>query len=103
MRRLYFVEPIVAIYAFASFLVFPLVQQYVYRRLWQDLTNSSYPVSDNSSRCGPTTGGNHSNQHEVSPPIMCFFLFYGCMHVTPGKQDTLVVQCKMWWWSDCHM
>lgn len=89
-------EPIVAIYAFASFLVFPLVQQYVYRRLWQDLTNSSYPVSDNSSRCAPTNGSNHSNQHEVSAPVMCFFfVFYGCMHVTSGNQGTLARECKM--------
>uniref|UniRef100_A0A671RI10 Uncharacterized protein n=1 Tax=Sinocyclocheilus anshuiensis TaxID=1608454 RepID=A0A671RI10_9TELE len=51
MKRLYFIEPIVAIYAFASFMVYPLVQQYVYRRLWLEITNSSYPVSDNTSHC----------------------------------------------------
>lgn len=66
MKRLHYVEPIVAIYAFSSFMIFPLVQQYVYRRLWQDLTNSSYPVSDNSSRCAPTNGSNQTSQHEVS-------------------------------------
>ncbi|MEQ2157282.1 hypothetical protein GOODEAATRI_000260 [Goodea atripinnis] len=53
MKRLYLVEPVVALYAFSSFLIYPLVQQYVYRRLWQQLTNTTYPVSDNTSRCAP--------------------------------------------------
>lgn len=64
MKRLYLVEPLVALYAFSSFLMFPLIQQYVYRRLWQELTNSSFPATDNSSRCDETSG-NQSSQHEV--------------------------------------
>uniref|UniRef100_A0A672K981 Uncharacterized protein n=1 Tax=Sinocyclocheilus grahami TaxID=75366 RepID=A0A672K981_SINGR len=62
MKRLYFIEPIVAIYAFASFMVYPLVQQYVYRRLWLEITNSSYPVSDNTSHCAAnsTSHSRHS-------------------------------------------
>lgn len=65
MKRLYFIEPIVAIYAFASFMVYPLVQQYVYRRLWLEITNSSYPVSDNTSQCAANST-NHSRQQDVS-------------------------------------
>lgn len=64
MKRLFLVEPVVALYAFSSFLIYPLVQQYVYRRFWQQLTNATFPISDNTSRCT----GNSSNQssyHEV--------------------------------------
>uniref|UniRef100_A0A4W5LFU0 Uncharacterized protein n=1 Tax=Hucho hucho TaxID=62062 RepID=A0A4W5LFU0_9TELE len=63
MKGLFLVEPLVAFYAFANFLVYPLVPQYVYRRLWQELTNTTYPVSDNTSRCDPA---NTSSHHEVS-------------------------------------
>ena len=67
MKGLYLVEPVVALYAFSSFLIYPLVQQYVYRRLWQDLTNTSYPISDDTSRCAAANdSGNHSSYHEVS-------------------------------------
>lgn len=40
-----------ALYAFSSFLIYPLVQQYVYRRFWEQLTNTTYPGADNTSRC----------------------------------------------------
>lgn len=65
MKGLYLVEPVVAVYAFASFMVYPLVQQYVYRRLWQQITNTSYPAIDTSSQCD-TNSSNHSSQYEVS-------------------------------------
>lgn len=65
MKGLYLVEPVVALYAFACFIVYPLVQQYVYRRLWQQITNTSYPVIDSSSQCG-TNISNQSSQYEVS-------------------------------------
>lgn len=70
MKGLYLVEPLVAFYAFSSFLMYPLIQQYVYRRLWQELTNSSFPATDNNSRCAETSN-NQSSQHEVS----CFIGF----------------------------
>ncbi|KAL2094299.1 hypothetical protein ACEWY4_009018 [Coilia grayii] len=92
MKKLYFVEPIVAIYAFASFLIFPLVQQYVYRRLWRDLTNSSYPVSDNSSRCAPTNGSNHSSQHEeVQRAASLFSLYSELFSMIPSLIVTLIL------------
>lgn len=65
MRGLFLVEPVVALYAFSSFLIYPLVQQYVYRQLWQQLTNTTYPISDNASRCTQDSG-NQSSYHEVS-------------------------------------
>lgn len=65
MKGLFLVEPVVALYAFSSFLIYPLVQQYVYRQLWQQLTNSTYPISDNASRCTQESN-NQSSIHEVS-------------------------------------
>lgn len=66
MKGLFLVEPVVALYAFSSFLIYPLVQQYVYRRLWQDLTNTTYPISDNTSRCATNSSSNQSGYNEVS-------------------------------------
>lgn len=70
MKGLYLVEPVVALYAFSSFLMYPLIQQYVYRRLWQELTNSSFPAADNISRCGENSSS-ESSHHEVR----VFFFF----------------------------
>lgn len=66
MKRLFLVEPAVGLYAFSGFLVYPLVQQYVYRRLWQDITNTTYPASDSVSRCATNSSSNESSYHEVS-------------------------------------
>lgn len=66
MKGLFLVEPVVGLYSFSAFLIFPLVQQYVYRRLWQELTNTTYPASDNTSRCAPNNNTNHSSYHQVS-------------------------------------
>uniref|UniRef100_A0A3B4ZN05 Uncharacterized protein n=1 Tax=Stegastes partitus TaxID=144197 RepID=A0A3B4ZN05_9TELE len=67
MKRLSLVEPVVALYAFSSFLIYPLVQQYVYRRLWQQLTNTTYPISGNTSRCAANSSSNHSVFQQVGP------------------------------------
>lgn len=66
MRGLYLVEPVVAMFAFSSYLMYPLLQQYVYRRLWQQLTNTTYPASSNSHRCGTNSSSNQSSDYEVS-------------------------------------
>lgn len=63
MKGLFLVEPVVALYAFSSFLIYPLVQQYVYRRFWEQLTNSTYPAADNTSRC--LENSSQSRYHEV--------------------------------------
>ncbi|XP_036381082.1 solute carrier family 46 member 3 [Megalops cyprinoides] len=91
MKGLYLVEPIVAIYAFASFLVFPLVQQYVYRRLWQELTNTTYPVADDISRCA-TNSSNHSSYHEeVQKAASLFSLYSELFSMIPSLIVTLIL------------
>ncbi|XP_044077491.1 solute carrier family 46 member 3 [Siniperca chuatsi] len=76
MKGLFLVEPVVALYAFSSFLIYPLVQQYVYRRLWQQLTNTTYPISDNNSRCAANSSSNHSSYHEVVQRQASLFSLY---------------------------
>nr|XP_033805552.1 solute carrier family 46 member 3-like [Geotrypetes seraphini]XP_033805553.1 solute carrier family 46 member 3-like [Geotrypetes seraphini]XP_033805554.1 solute carrier family 46 member 3-like [Geotrypetes seraphini]XP_033805555.1 solute carrier family 46 member 3-like [Geotrypetes seraphini]XP_033805556.1 solute carrier family 46 member 3-like [Geotrypetes seraphini]XP_033805557.1 solute carrier family 46 member 3-like [Geotrypetes seraphini]XP_033805558.1 solute carrier family 46 member len=51
MKKLLLVEPVVAIYSFASFMTYPLIQQYVYRSLWEEVNNSSFKNSLNISHC----------------------------------------------------
>ncbi|KAM6985193.1 lysosomal proton-coupled steroid conjugate and bile acid symporter SLC46A3 [Aplochiton taeniatus] len=92
MKGLFLVEPLVAFYAFASFLVYPLVPQYVYRRLWQELTNSSYPVSDNTSRCAANASGNHSNlMEEVQKQASLFSLYSELLTLIPSLTVTLLL------------
>lgn len=61
MGRVFLIEPVVGVYAFAMFMTYPLVQQYVYRRQWEKIIGSPYPTVLNISHCG----GNLSTQHGV--------------------------------------
>ncbi|XP_076876272.1 lysosomal proton-coupled steroid conjugate and bile acid symporter SLC46A3 [Brachyhypopomus gauderio] len=91
MKGQYFVEPIVAVYAFANFLLYPLVQQYVYRRLWQDITNTSYPVSDTSSQCA-TNRSNHSQlREEVQKAASMFSMYSDLFSMIPSLLVTLML------------
>ncbi|KAM9846597.1 lysosomal proton-coupled steroid conjugate and bile acid symporter SLC46A3 [Aulostomus maculatus] len=94
MKGLFLVEPVVALYAFSSFLIYPLVQQYVYRRLWQELTNSTYPISDNTSRCAPTNSSS-SNQsshfEEVQRQASLFSLYAEVFSTIPSLVVTLML------------
>ncbi|KAI2659799.1 Solute carrier family 46 member 3 [Labeo rohita] len=90
MKGLYFIEPIVAIYAFASFMVYPLVQQYVYRRLWQEITNSSYPVSDNTSQCAKNASHNRQ-QDEVQKAASLFSMYSDLSSMIPSLIVTLLL------------
>ncbi|XP_017345535.1 solute carrier family 46 member 3 [Ictalurus punctatus] len=91
MKGLYLVEPVVAVYAFASFMVYPLVQQYVYRRLWQQITNTSYPELGTSSQCD-TNSSNHSSQHEeVQKATSLFSMYSELFSMIPSLLVTLVL------------
>ncbi|XP_029028971.1 solute carrier family 46 member 3 [Betta splendens] len=91
MKGLFLVEPVVALYAFSSFLIYPLVQQYVYRRLWQELTNTTYPASDNTSRCA-TNSSNQSSYHEMVQRQASLFSLYSELFSTiPSLFVTLML------------
>lgn len=64
MKGLYLVEPAVGLYSFSCFLIFPLTQQFVYRRLWKDVTNTTYPEFDNITRCTNSSGSNGTSYEE---------------------------------------
>ncbi|XP_046906378.1 solute carrier family 46 member 3 [Hypomesus transpacificus] len=88
---LFLVEPLVAFYGFASFLVYPLVPQYVYRRLWQELTNTTYPVSDNTSRCSANASNHSSHHEEVQKAASLFSLYTELFSMIPSLVVTLIL------------
>lgn len=51
MRKVLCVEPVIFIYIFASSLTSPLVQQFIYRRLWEQEYNSTFVSDSNVSHC----------------------------------------------------
>ncbi|XP_071362369.1 lysosomal proton-coupled steroid conjugate and bile acid symporter SLC46A3 [Trachinotus anak] len=91
MKGLFLVEPVVALYAFSSFLIYPLVQQYVYRRLWQDLTNTTYPISDNTSRCAANSSNHSSHHEEVQRQASLFSLYSELFSTIPSLVVTLLL------------
>nr|XP_060626866.1 lysosomal proton-coupled steroid conjugate and bile acid symporter SLC46A3 [Anolis sagrei ordinatus] len=52
MKKILVVEPVIAIYMLSYSLNTPLVQQYLYRRIWEETTNSTFIDDDNISHCG---------------------------------------------------
>ncbi|ETE59774.1 Solute carrier family 46 member 3, partial [Ophiophagus hannah] len=51
MKKTLLVEPAIFLYVFANSLTSPLKQQYVYKRIWEETTNSTFIVQDNISHC----------------------------------------------------
>ncbi|NXB32608.1 S46A3 protein, partial [Eulacestoma nigropectus] len=51
MKKVLCVEPVIFIYVFASFLTIPLVEQFIYRRLWEQEYNSTFVSGSNVSHC----------------------------------------------------
>uniref|UniRef100_A0A8D2JGI6 Lysosomal proton-coupled steroid conjugate and bile acid symporter SLC46A3 n=1 Tax=Varanus komodoensis TaxID=61221 RepID=A0A8D2JGI6_VARKO len=47
----FIVEPVICIYMFVSSMETPLVQQYIYRRLWEETTNTTFIDNDTISHC----------------------------------------------------
>ncbi|XP_051903061.1 solute carrier family 46 member 3 [Hippocampus zosterae] len=93
MKGLYLVEPVVALYAFSTYLTYPLVPQYVYRRLWQQLTNSSYPVSDNASTCANASDRDNRTFYfqEVQEQASLFSLYSQILSAAPSLLVTLLL------------
>ncbi|XP_070798921.1 lysosomal proton-coupled steroid conjugate and bile acid symporter SLC46A3 [Pituophis catenifer annectens] len=51
MKKTLLLEPAISLYIFAYSLTTPLKQQYVYKRIWEETTNSTFIVQDNMSHC----------------------------------------------------
>ncbi|KAJ6662307.1 hypothetical protein lerEdw1_012471 [Lerista edwardsae] len=72
MKKTLVVEPVIAIYMFATISSYPLVQQYVYRRLWMETINTSF-VNNNVSYCELNeTDPNYLKQKEVQEKASLF-------------------------------
>lgn len=88
----FLVEPVVALYAFSCFLFFPVGQQYVYRRLWEQLTNTSYPITENSSSCGSNGSSRHSRDfEEVQRQASYFSLYSELLSLIPSLIVTILL------------
>ncbi|NXN98324.1 S46A3 protein, partial [Rhinopomastus cyanomelas] len=61
MRKVLCVEPVIFTYMFATSLTSPLVQQLIYRRLWEDEFNATFVSDGNVSHC---------EQNKSSPAYM---------------------------------
>ncbi|XP_038820740.1 solute carrier family 46 member 3 [Salvelinus namaycush] len=75
MVRVFLIEPVVGVYAFSMFMLYPLIQQYVYRRLWQQLTGAPYPTQMNYTHCSDSSI-NVSSIHQEIQKEASLFLFY---------------------------
>ncbi|XP_064827383.1 lysosomal proton-coupled steroid conjugate and bile acid symporter SLC46A3 [Oncorhynchus masou masou] len=75
MVRVFLIEPVVGVYAFSMFMLYPLIQQYVYRRLWQQLTGAPYPTQMNYTHCSDSST-NVSSIHQEIQKEASLFLFY---------------------------
>ncbi|CAN9501863.1 unnamed protein product [Ophioblennius macclurei] len=92
MKRSFLVEPVVALYAFSCFLFFPVQQQFVYRRLWEQLTNTSYPITENSSSCASNGSSNHSKDfEEVQRQASYFSLYSELLSLIPSLIVTILL------------
>ncbi|XP_037324299.1 lysosomal proton-coupled steroid conjugate and bile acid symporter SLC46A3 [Pungitius pungitius] len=95
MKRIFLVEPLVAMYAFSFFLILPLVQQYVYRRFWLEVTGTPYPISGNTSRCmenNNSSSSNDSSYHEEVQRLASQFSTYSVIASTiPSLIVTLLL------------
>lgn len=92
MKGLYLVEPVVGLYSFSCFLIFPLIQQFVYRRLWKDITNTTYSDFDNVTRCADNTGSNETSyQEEVQRQASLLSLYTELFTAIPSFIVTILL------------
>ncbi|XP_069825974.1 lysosomal proton-coupled steroid conjugate and bile acid symporter SLC46A3 [Dendropsophus ebraccatus] len=92
MGFLYVVEPVMAVYCFASFASYPLMQQYVYQRFWEDKFNSSVFYSDNISHCETNQSNpNYVHQKEVQKRASMFYTTLDLSSLIPSLLMALIL------------
>lgn len=85
-------EPAVGLYAFSCFLIFPLTQQFVYRRLWKDITNTTYNEYDNATRCGNNSRTNDTSYlEEVQKQASLLSLYTELFTAIPSFIVTIIL------------
>ncbi|MBN3289792.1 S46A3 protein, partial [Polypterus senegalus] len=90
MRKCHCIEPVVAIYSFANFMAYPLLQQFVYQRLREERSNSSLPASVNSSHC-TVQNNSSSTEQEIQRAASMFFTYLDLISLIPSLIVTLTL------------
>ncbi|MEE6472560.1 hypothetical protein FKM82_009653 [Ascaphus truei] len=93
MKQFLLVEPVVVMYFFAIFASFPLMQQYVYHRLWEEEYNSSLiHDEDNISHCELNQSNpNFIRQKEVQKRASLFSMSLDLSSLIPSLLMTLII------------
>ncbi|KAK6305872.1 hypothetical protein J4Q44_G00246520 [Coregonus suidteri] len=91
MVRVFLIEPVVGVYAFSMFMLYPLIQQYVYRRLWQQLAGSPYPAELNYTHCSDRSTNISSIHQEIQKEASLFLLYSELCFLFPSLLSSLLL------------
>uniref|UniRef100_A0A8C5WET8 Lysosomal proton-coupled steroid conjugate and bile acid symporter SLC46A3 n=1 Tax=Leptobrachium leishanense TaxID=445787 RepID=A0A8C5WET8_9ANUR len=92
MKQIRLVEPVVILYCFATFLSFPINQQYIYQRLWIEEFNSTVPYSGNGSQCETNhSNPNYIHQKEVQKKASYFSIKLDLSALIPSLVMSLIL------------
>ncbi|CAI9557855.1 unnamed protein product [Staurois parvus] len=92
MKQLQLVEPVMAIYCFASFVSFPIIGQYIYRRMWEDEFNNTLTFNDNVSLCETNQSSpNYIHQKEVQKRASMFSTRLDLISLVPSLLMALIL------------
>ncbi|GCB72936.1 hypothetical protein scyTo_0006544 [Scyliorhinus torazame] len=92
MKRLFFVEPVIALYTLSGMVDVLLIQQYIYRRIWENETNSSYIENGSNFSCHQ----NHSDPVYIKQQVVQgisshFFMYMALLQSVPGLIVTFIL------------
>ncbi|KAJ3589182.1 hypothetical protein NHX12_010029 [Muraenolepis orangiensis] len=94
MGRLYLIQPVVGIYGFCFFMCIPLLQQYVYARLWERLSSAPYSSSQ-STHCANSSSNLTLTYKEVQKEASLFILYVELSVLLPSMfSSPLLVSCS---------
>ncbi|KAK0130594.1 Solute carrier family 46 member 3 [Merluccius polli] len=91
------VQPVVAVYSFCFFMTIPLLQQYLYARLWERLSSAPYPSSSSSqnSQCANSSSNLTFTYMEVQKETSLFVLYVELSFLLPSMfSSPLLVACS---------
>ncbi|XP_075055045.1 lysosomal proton-coupled steroid conjugate and bile acid symporter SLC46A3 [Mixophyes fleayi] len=92
MGKLRLVEPVMAVYCFASFVGLPLMQQYVYHKLWEEEFNTTVVYNDTTSTCETNQSNpNYIRQKEVQRRASIFSTTLDLSSLIPSLLMALIL------------
>ncbi|KAL2770130.1 solute carrier family 46 member 3 isoform b precursor [Daubentonia madagascariensis] len=90
--KILFVEPAIFLNAFAIALTTPLTTQYVYRRIWEEMSNYSFSFDSNISECEKNKSSPiFALQEEVQRKASLFGLQVDISGLIPGLVSTFIL------------